>query len=74
VKMGVLKETIRDFKKALDIIEDLCFQFSIVIDQGSYYELDSRALSALEEAFKFLVKQGRAEGDYSRIKIRKREV
>jgi len=71
--MGALRESIRDFKRALDIIEELCFQFAIVVDQGSYYELDSRALSALENAFRFLIKQGRAEGDYSRIKIKKRD-
>jgi len=70
--MGELKKFLSDFKKAISIIIDICFQFSYEVeDKGDYYEFYSGGLSTLEDCFIFLIKQGIAEGDHLVIRIKK---
>ena len=69
--MKETKKAEESLKKALEIIEDVCFQYAEVKDRGRYYRLYSGGLSTLEECFMFLVEHGRAKGNHLVIKIPK---
>jgi len=68
------RDTIKspDLKEAIDIIEDVCFQYADVEEQKDYYELYSGGLSTLERCFSFLIKHKQAEGNSLVIIIKKK--